>query len=690
MSLFGKSDAKIVKKVHTWFNDAQKKTRKWRLGAQEDYEFYAGDQWSEDDVTHLERNDRPVITFNRVAPVIDSISGSERNNRQEVKYLPRESNDGQVTEMFSAAGKWVRDESDAEDEESEAFVDCVITGMGWTETWISFQDEIDGKIMIDRVPPLEMYWDPDAKKRNLSDARYVMRIKIMEKDDIKRQFPGKKLNLAGDIGFTPQVVEEPHDQDEARFYNKDQAGRKLERNEVSVAQVQWWEPVPLVRFFNPESNEEEELTGSEFDALQKTGVVQDLQDNFPDKFVPPLRQTRRQYFQAFIVGRTMLKKEVLHPMEDSVIPGFTLKAITAKRDERNNVWFGVMKGMKDPQRWSNKFFSLILEIIQTNAKGGLIAEQGAFVNERQAEEDWSSPDSIVWVNTGTLSGEKPSVIPKPTAPFPSGIDRMMQFSISSTRETAGFNLEALGLAGRTQAGVVESSRIKQSMVTLSVIFDSMRRYRKEQGRVLLHFMRKYLQDGILMRVVGEDRFVKFSQNPEIKRFDIVVDQAPTSPTMKEETWAGLQQILPALIKAGLPIPPDIIDFAPLPQSVITKIKQFYQSLQPGEQEQALKQASQQVGFQQQQADVKKTLSEADKNQATADSNRKARELDREKATTEAFQKQSEIDLDRETKTAESFQRQGKLNNEQQQNAIKIAELITKTLMENNDGRGNSS
>jgi hypothetical protein len=47
--------------------------------------------------------------------------------------------------------------------------------------------------------------------------------------------------------------------------------------------------------------------------------------------------------------------------------------------------------MRDPQMLSNKTLSQVLHILNTNAKGGLLIEQGAFRNPRDAEKDWSNP-----------------------------------------------------------------------------------------------------------------------------------------------------------------------------------------------------------------------------------------------------------------------------------------------------------
>ncbi len=600
-------------------------TKDWRVSAREDFDFYAGEegQWNSDDIALLNEQKRPIVTFNRTAPTIDSVSGAELSNRQEVQYLPRtidpapdQVDDAGVAEDFTSAARWVRDECDAEDEESHAFRDCIICGEGWTDTYVNYLDDPDGRIYIERVSPLEVYRDPSASKFNFTDGRWVHRVKMLPKGEVRTKWADAEVTTTSEA-----TEDKPFPLDEEQ-----EQGDSFQRyvNSVPVIETQWWELQYLVRYKDPATQTEMFVTEDEFRQIAKD-----------DPELKGVKQLRRRYFQAFSTEKELLERGPLHPgLGGAEITGFTLQAITGKMNERKRSSFGLMRQMKDPQRWANKWLSQALHIFNAGAKGGLLAERSAFENPQEAELQWADPTAIIYLNEGALSGSGPGTGAKlqerKQLEMPSAIGELMQFAVASIRDATGVNLEFLGLRGKGQAGVVEDSRVRQGMAVLGPFFSNLRRYRKTHGRVLMHFIRTYISDGRMIRITGTNKYMQFKNDRAVATYDLIVDQAPTSPNMKSEVWNGLREILPVMIKQGMPIPPDILDFSPLPNSVIQKIKAFMaQQAQSGQQAAA-------KAAEREDAEVMKIQTDAIKNVAQADASIMRAETDAKVEQNAAF------------------------------------------------------
>jgi len=165
----------------------------------------------------------------------------------------------------------------------------------------------------------------------------------------------------------------------------------------------------------------------------------------------------------------------------------------------------------------------------------------------------------------------------------------MEFAVSSIRDVSGVNLELLGLAEKDQAGVLEYQRKQAGLTVLATLFDSLRRYRKEQGRLLLYFINNYIPDGTLVKIVGPDgeQYIPFMRQPDTVKYDVIVDEAPSSPNQKERVWQLLQPLMPTMMKMGMPpsIWAEVIKFSPLPESLVNKVVQAISNPPPNPQAQ---------------------------------------------------------------------------------------------------------
>lgn len=542
------------------YEEARKFLRNWRADARDDFAFVAGRQWLQEDEALLNAEKRPPITFNYSEKMIDAVVGAEVSSRQEVTYAPRDVSDSPQAELWTNAAKWVRDQSNIEDEESDAFRDALICGLGWTHTKVSFETDPDGMIETDRIDPIEMLYDPAARKPGLVDRRYSFRNIWLDERIARKLWPSAVLLGSNEENTNQGVNIVRH----GEFYEDESDDTDSAEAHKSQILIRHYECVELEPYYRVQTD-----SGlQDVDAKTFNQLKPEL-DKSGGKYV---KMNKRVYYYAYFSGETLLEGD-LSPTQK----GFTYQVITGKRDRNKGVWYGLTRVMKDPQRWANKWLSQILHIINSNAKGGLLAEVNAFLDQKKAEAEWAKPDSITLLKEGGINKIKE----KQLASFPAGLDRLMEFALASLPQVTGINLEALGLAARDQANVLEQSRKQAAYGLLAPVFDALRRYRKNQGRVLLDFIRIYISDGRMIRIGGPEsqQFLPLQRADENIRYDIIVDQSPNAPDVKEKTWQTLETLVPAAMKAGMPVPPTILKYAPIPTALALEWQQAAQQAQ---------------------------------------------------------------------------------------------------------------
>ena len=502
------------------------------------------------------------MTFNMTDKFVDAVGGMEINNRTETTYLPRQVGASGVNDLLTSAAQWVRQECDAEDEESDAFLDAVTGGWGWVESRVSYDDDPDGMIVMERIDPMEMFPDANARKQNLVDRRQHCRVKDIPIGAAEELFPDVEPLLlhAQWAEDQPDATRSPHNARLAPYYRIDQSA-DVDRNEqlVRMVEVEWWEFEPAWRVLD--------ATTGRYILLDETRTkiylfMARAMGQKPQVF----KDKRKKYWKA-IVGA-----EVLKIMDGPKKGGFQYKCITGKRDQNKGTWYGVVRAMRDPQLWLNKWVSQGLHIFNTNAKGGLLAETDAFADIDEARDSWAEADSIVELNPGGLGKIKQKDPPQ----FPQQLNQMTEMAMGAFPQVSGINIEMLGQSTSTapQVALLEAGRRQQGMNVLAGLFNAKRRYHKEQGRLLLWMIQEYIADGRLIRVGGADQaqYVPLIHEPGIAEYDVIVDDAPTSTNMKDKVWSALMGLFPML--RGLQMPPqfymEAMKYSPVPAAFAQK------------------------------------------------------------------------------------------------------------------------
>lgn len=565
----------------------------WRKKARESYDFYAGDQWTQEEQDAFKADFRPAIVYNKTARTVNAIIGLEANNRYDITYEPFEVDDGSKAQIFTETVKYLRDKTDAEDEESEMFEDCVISGYGFQYTTMDYVDEPDGMMVQRRVDPLMMAWDSDSTKKNLTDATWFAEIKRYSKKQLRAAFPDVEIEA-----LNPTTL----DLDDMKNHSTDNRDYPVPGISPSSGKKAMYDVV-CYQYFDMEDyyrievqGQEQELTPEEFAAMKEqldaAGVVY-------------VKQARKIFKECVVCGDKVLSENILRT------GAFGFKAITGLRVRNKNYFIGIVELMKDPQKWANKWLTQINYILSLNAKGGIMAEDGAFKDIGAAENDWANPSKIVTVNPNKMDKIKP----RHDVRYPDGLDRLLQYALGAVTEVTGVNSEMLGLTDRYQAGYLERERKQAGVNILSKFFDGMRLYRKLQGRLLAEFVRNYIPDGTMVRINEgpTKKYIPFTRDVAVIKYDIVVDQSPYSTNMKERTYQILKEVIPTMLQVGTPIPPQVVKYLPIPTTLADEWMAYIEQSQND----PAKENARKLDEAQKAADVKETESKAMLNQAKA-------------------------------------------------------------------------
>lgn len=603
-SLADMDDTDVVAHVRQRIRDFERFASDWRSEARDSFEFASGRQWSPEDESYLKEQNRPPVTFNRVGKFIDAVVGTETNNKMEWKYSVSGVQSTAAVDLTTQVVRQLTAEN-VEGETTLAFRDMLICGYGWTDTRMDYVESMEGRLTEEHVDPFYVAWDPKANQRNLTDARWVARVKDYSEQELEEEWEGStgKIAEGGDILIDSEAGPSAlMDRGEYDFSGMGEDDDAIDRpSKYRVICYQEMSVKDVIVTTNPLNGGVETLEPEKFVEVQRRlmGLGQTVQSF--------ARAKKRVWNIAYVCGPVLLA-----PVEE--IPCRTLEPMTGKWDRNKRYYYGMVRAARDPQLWENKFRSNIMHAISSAGKGVMVEEDAIAQNDwRKFENDWSRPDRIKRLAAGAISQGKIKA-PDPV-PLPAGLAELMASSAAAVPDVLGLSPEFLGLAGRTQSGVVERSRRQAGLAVISEYFQSRREHIKRTGRIKLAFVLAYIPDWVFVRIGGEQATQVLPQlrRADFAQYEIKVDEAPVSPDQKAEVWQDILQIAPALIPMGLP--PQFwvaaLKYSPWPASLVSQLEQAISQPNPVADHQA------QLDLRQKAADVAETESKVLLNQAKA-------------------------------------------------------------------------
>jgi hypothetical protein len=185
------SDVNKIKDQIEYFLDA---THNARILSQRDRDYYSGYQWSEQELSELNRRKQAPITVNRIKPKIEGLKGLLQMRKTDIKAFPRNSDDEEAAHAITDALRYIEDNNDYDITDADVFEDMVVEGYGAVIVDVLKDSKGENNIIISRIPWDRFYYDPHSIKKDFTDARYLGQMLWLDEDQIKDLF-GNRVKL---------------------------------------------------------------------------------------------------------------------------------------------------------------------------------------------------------------------------------------------------------------------------------------------------------------------------------------------------------------------------------------------------------------------------------------------------------------------------------------------------------------
>lgn len=628
--------AAFVSDVRTNLDSYWRATQQIRQDIREDFNFVVGKQWKADDIAKLTGQNRPVLTFNACASLVNFLAGYQSEREQDPRAFPRGSEDEQLGRILTNLQKYAKDAASGDRELHQMFRKGIIGGESVMEVGHSFDycdDLVEGEATLNLLPENAWACDPGARRYDRNDATWQCKLMWMSVSAVKAKWEGK-ANIYSLSGLWDGTGADP-----ATTGVPDHLMTEFMTKETRMIRVlQWWYQMPVKAVFLVNTSR----TGADGIMRMENGKAAEAE----------LKRIGDDAGMAAIRNFTILETPDLHAIENiatgeqlpvttgeeaqqrldfikkqsgmAVAQNYRIikRDLTAMRVSHLTAWDQLDDGPSpDLDDWRYRFVSFVpyQDLDDYNSKKGIIRD----VKDPQREINWQhstqldivirGPKGQTWLpkadhhdlaaykESGHLpgfSGEYTTAPPiyLPPPPMSQGVSELLAFAVQAMMQITGINAELLGTTTqKTVSGRAIQSRQQGGLVGVASLLMNWTASTRMVYTLLTKRIQQYYSVEKMARIIGEQQRMAKAAGilgkpippdatlyPMLKKikeieFDIRQDFVEASATARQATFTQMMQ----LVATGFPVPPELVlesSDVPFKQEISEALKK--QGMQP--------------------------------------------------------------------------------------------------------------
>lgn len=575
----------------------------WIESAKEDIKFKAGEQWSEEDKQTLASQGRPCLTFNKIKPIINLITGHFIQNSARITVAAEGGEDQKFSNVADKLIDHIDEVASLDFNLGYQFEGGETTGRAFVELYMDYEkDPIFGELKsIYHGKPGIIYPDPRGSSYDLNeDRQFLFKLVKKTKSELKTLYPEKAKEIDEISADTedPSVAGTGGKEGGPNNYGIDPLRSKTGTKKTASVDME----KTTLRQFHVKEYWRFKYVDKTFVYYVDTGdMVKYETKEEADADVVERKQKfitsggAEADWKALVRPRKVKEMHVVircggviladgkSPLEPyyTGFPFFQFIADWTPEAESDNLAMqGMVRCLKDPQREKNKARSQFLHIINTAANSGWIIDEDSMTDNKKQDlkKFGSTPGIIVQKKNGTQV-QRIEPVPAPLA------QQVREKAANDDfKEVSGVNADLLAVdSSANPSGKAIALRIRQAITILEPHFRNFRRTKKLIGTAIMKIVPTMFDIAKIKKVLGvnfmqqngiDDTFLKsFLIMIEDLKYNVRIAEQGDTKTLREETFEDIMN----MVQNGMQIPFDVIvEFMNIPnkQEMIGRIKAF--------------------------------------------------------------------------------------------------------------------
>lgn len=188
-------------KLKRYFAEAAYKTKDAREASLVALDFYDSDQYTSPELRALETRRQPPVVINRIKPAINGIIGVIERGRSDPRAWPRNPGNDQAADAATDVLRYIADFNRFKRLKRDCFLDMLVPGTCAALVGV----DGDRQVTITQVRWEEFFHDPQSRRADFKDGRYLGIAKWMYADDLAAMYPahGEAIDAASQVGAGP-------------------------------------------------------------------------------------------------------------------------------------------------------------------------------------------------------------------------------------------------------------------------------------------------------------------------------------------------------------------------------------------------------------------------------------------------------------------------------------------------------